>query len=339
MKKTFFAVLAGIAVASSAMAAPECKVAVVPERRLFVGETFALEFEIPVEKGCSIEQLSAHGAPEAGEGFTLEGQENLPDGQSPDPACDVKRFRLVYRALAPRSISREVSLWGMQSRTTRTRFGISTHATGIHRKCGKIAVNVDPLPEAGKPEGFSGAVGTRFDLASRFEEPEKGWPGRWSRAIYTVDYDGWIPDGAMPRVSLPYGKFVKIHDPVVAEKDPGRRVWRQTMMPADATSTAGPSLELAWFDTSSRQYRKSVAPAAPLAFKRPARKSGPPPEIGLAPEAAEGKTALRLGPSDASPILAILENGAGCRTLSEKGCWRRVETPAGTGWIKTAGGK
>ena len=315
-------------------------VKVLPPREIVAGEPFAFDFSLSIPAGTSVEPRSAEGLPFNMDGVEFLGQENLPDGVSTNSAFTVKRFRLVFRSSRPFSAKNSVSLSGMSVHTVTSAGGASvfTSSTSFSVDAGKVSYSVAPLPEEGRPDSFSGAVGTGFQIASRFEKPDSAWPGNWSTAIYELQYNGWMPSNAVPRISGLERGFEKIHPLEAGQRQgSGRMSWRQTMMPRDISSTNGPVASIVYFDTRTRRYELAQSRPARLAFRKPEPPPEPPPEIGIS-GGADGRAILRFAPSIHSPATVSVpkEELSGARTTETRGAWRRVETPSGAGWISGA---
>lgn len=326
---------------------PAADVKISPDRAVVAGEPFSLEFSVTVPENATMENISLSGLPQESDGFTVLRQENLPDAKA-DGSGVKKRFRIVMRPDRPDVKGRmlrfaidgtvtsaePVSIAGSFGTTYSSINGRESYGANVRIDAGTVELKVDPLPEKGRPDAFSGAVGTRFALSSRFEEPDAGWPGTWSTAVYALDYDGWFPTNAAPRVHGFEKAFENVHPMRETSRGPHRVEWRQTMMPRGLSSTNGPAAGIVFYNTRTRRYEVARCAGAPLAFKRPPAPPEPPPEIGLSREDGRKGVPLRFAPGARSPVTGTVPPGETPVVLERKGAWRRVRTSSGTGWIR-----
>lgn len=325
---------------------PALKAKLVPARTIVAGEPFAIEFSLTLPRGASFEDIETAGIPGAEDGVQLLRQENLPDGDAGGEDGVEKRFRLVMRGTRPVSVNRRIVIAGRVKSREPLRIagsrgssfsnvnGDVSYGTVLQMSVDGVSVDIEPLPEAGKPAEFSGAVGSRFVLRSEFEKPQEGWPGTWSTAVYTLEYDGWFPSNAVPRVYGFEKTFEKVHPLRETARSAQTAEWRQTMMPRGTSCTNGPAASLVYYNTKTRRYETVRCAGAPLAFKRPPPPPEPPPEIGIAGDGTRGGKTLHFAPSARSPAIGVVPAGETPQTLDRKGAWRRVRTSAGTGWMK-----
>jgi hypothetical protein len=129
-----------------------------------------------------------------------------------------------------------------------------------------LAVNIRPLPEAGKPEGFTGGVGSfTFAVAARPATVAEGEP-----VTLTVEIRG---RGNIESVAAPQaradGRF-KIYEPKLLKREigedrsQGRLVFEQILVPRSTASTPLPALSFSYFDPARQAYRQIVAGPFPL---------------------------------------------------------------------------
>lgn len=130
-----------------------------------------------------------------------------------------------------------------------------------------IALKVLPLPEEGKPGGFSGAVG-QFTIASRLEKTEV--PAHDSaRLIFTVTGDGYADFVTEPVLPLPasfevYPPEVNRTAGNVAGRFQTRKEFSCLMVPREAGRFVIPPARFDYFDPASRTYRSAQSPSYTL---------------------------------------------------------------------------
>ena len=154
-----------------------------------------------------------------------------------------------------------------------------------------ITLTVLPLPEAGRPGDFSGAVG-QFTLQVE-ASPRDVAAGDPVTVTTRVRGTGNL-DGMRPPVVAPLGAL-KIYEPtarVVPDQTPPiqERHFEQVVIPAEAGVVTLPPISIAYFDPTSESYRRAVGAPLVLTVRpgaEPARDvvvgaSPPPPDA--APE-------------------------------------------------------
>ena len=116
------------------------------------------------------------------------------------------------------------------------------------------ALKVVPIPEAGKPPDFAGAIG-QFSLDAR-ATPTNVAVGDLITVTMIVTGTGRFDRVTCPR--LPAAPEFKTYPPTAApvEGDESRRVFLQTVVPQSTNATLIPPVEFAWFDTRPGTYRR-----------------------------------------------------------------------------------
>jgi len=162
-----------------------------------------------------------------------------------------------------------------------------------------LAIEVRPLPEEGRPPGFTGAVGS-FTVAARAEPPALAL-GESLRLTLEIRGDGDLEGFAAPRPELP-GFHV---EGVLDRHGAGERTITWDVAPTDAGAHAVPPLELATFDPSPPAgYRVLRTQPIPIEVLPPA---GPPAGPPAARGVRDAAPARRLAPlAVAVPLLALL---------------------------------
>ncbi len=158
----------------------------------------------------------------------------------------------------------------------------------VTRRAEVVTVEVVPLPTAGRPETFGGAVG-RFALAASFEEPD-GRAGEVTRVRVEVQGDGNLEATGPPRFGPIDGarvfaaQRVSVNLGLDSPTGVGRARWTVDVIPERAGTLAlGPAL-LDTFDPAAGRYvtvrteplsiAVAAARAAPSTSEPVARRSG-----------------------------------------------------------------
>ncbi len=130
-----------------------------------------------------------------------------------------------------------------------------------------LPINVFPLPEAGKPSSFTGAVG-KFTISSSVSNPN-------IKANESIDYNVSITgSGNIKLIDLPpinFPKSFQTFDPVVSEdvytkQDVvnGRKKFEYTIIPSEPGKHQLPSIAFSYFDIETGKYKTINSPAATI---------------------------------------------------------------------------
>lgn len=215
---------------------------------------------------------------------------------------EIRHYRCRARALVPGSI--ELTPIARVRILTRERlfFGSTWHETPRDVLVTPTTVRVRPLPEAGRPEAFSGAVG-RFDMAVQVE-PQDVAVGDLVKITTTISGDGYLQSVSPPGPR--HGPGFKIYDPKRVEATEGKRVYEQVFIPRTTNALSIPELSFAFFDPTTERYRTIVRGPFPLTFHE---RSAPVAEhyrpgqpSALTPEAASAESA-RLPYPELRPVM------------------------------------
>jgi hypothetical protein len=129
-----------------------------------------------------------------------------------------------------------------------------------------LSVEVRPLPAEGKPEGFSGAVGTfEFRAATRPAAVAEGEPVTLTMEIRGR---GNIESVAPPRLEA--GERFKVYEPklltreISEDRHQGRLVFEQVLVPDSVSSDPLPPVVFSYFDPAQRAYRRVADGPFPL---------------------------------------------------------------------------
>ena len=122
---------------------------------------------------------------------------------------------------------------------------------------------VEPLPEAGRPAGFSGLVG-QFEMSSSLQPPEVK---TGESATLTVRVRGRGNVNVVPDMKLPDLESAKVYaDQPVLEIQPddkgiaGEKTMKWALVPGEEGRMEIPPLTLTFFDTDNRTYRTLKTP-------------------------------------------------------------------------------
>jgi hypothetical protein len=194
--------------------------------------------------------------------------------------CDVASASTAPRRRAPRTADPFFGdLFGQSERTYRRLAVVSNEPS----------LNVQPLPEAGKPPGFAGHVG-RYELRARAEPTEVsvGDPITLTLELSGPDYlenvEGPDLDG---QEELSRGFRISPPEPGVIE---GRtKVFKRVLRAKTAEVTVLPALRLPYYDTATQSYRLAESAPIPLTVKAAKVVTAMDAQGNSAPVAAAGR--------------------------------------------------
>jgi len=140
-----------------------------------------------------------------------------------------------------------------------------------------LTLTVLPLPEEGKPPGFSGAVGSfAMQVSAAPTELNAGDP---ITVRITLNGSGNLADAGPPELSSAEG--FRTYEPHAGKADGGgsgiNKTFEQVLIPNDATVRAIPSVRFAYFDPQARRYQ--TVQSEPIALTVRAPKNAPRDEI------------------------------------------------------------
>jgi len=120
-----------------------------------------------------------------------------------------------------------------------------------------IVVEVVPLPLAGKPEGFSGAVGD-FKISSNIDQ-EKVKTNEAVTVKYTVSGRGNID--LIPDLNIKFPSDFEVYDPKISTNIQksnsgvsGYKIFEYTLIPRSEGSYSIPSVSFNYFDPKAKKY-------------------------------------------------------------------------------------
>lgn len=134
-----------------------------------------------------------------------------------------------------------------------------------------LTINVKPLPETGKPETFSNAVGN-FSVKAAIDRQEAA-SGDALLLTITVSGKGNLPLLEAPAIKFPEG--FQVFDPEVNDKFTktnsgieGSRTFQYTFIPESPGNFSIDQLQFAWFNPATGQYQTYELPPLKLKIKQ-----------------------------------------------------------------------
>ena len=128
-----------------------------------------------------------------------------------------------------------------------------------------VTLTVLPLPEEGKPAGFSGAVGTfKMDVSAAPTELNAGDPITMKMSITG---SGNLSEAQPP--ALTTAADFRTYEPRVNKTDATTRAFEQVLIPNDANVHAIPPVRFSYFDPQARAYQTLESQPIALVVRPP----------------------------------------------------------------------
>ena len=292
---------------------------VVPKKTLYVGETIPLELRLYVDARVRWQPVSMPDIP--GEGFT---KQKIPEPKHVTEDRNGREYDvLIFKTAITPSQAGKITIGPSEipysARIPRARRGprsafdmfdddifgdpMFSASQAMKQKAPAIILTVTPLPAAGQPRNFSGAVGNfEFSAEGSPKEVKIGDPltmkmrisGRGSfdriTAPALVDEKGWrtYPPSSTYRPADP-------DDP----SSPGTKTFEMAVLP-ETKKTAMPVFEFSYFDPLAEKYVTLKSAPAPLTVVGSSLPAVPPQNTGAgsAPDAANPPPAAAPKPND-----------------------------------------
>jgi len=236
----------------------------VPEN-VYVGQAFEIRFELEVTPGSDVQDLRISDFPNNPDTLALGALETRSrnritrDGQ----AIDVLLFTADARGRQPTSQTFTPRLQCML--TVQRRSGGFFTQWQSHPKQLQLApfdLRIQPLPEAGRPAHFSGAVG-QFRLTGQLS-PSAAQPGDLLTLTLDLSGKGWLNDAAMP--APPASPLFKAYPAKERVREPLRVQTEQVVIPQSTNATEIAAVRFSFFNPATGAYEESVAGPFRLTF-------------------------------------------------------------------------
>ncbi len=158
-----------------------------------------------------------------------------------------------------------------------------------------LQVTVRPLPDAGKPAAFRGAVGS-FTVTG---ELNRSTAGERDAVTYTMRVEGTGNIKSLPPPPFPAVPNVDVYPPsedaalrIVNGVIGGVRTFQWVLIPRRAGDIVVPAVEYAWFDPAVEQYRTASTSPLQLAVTPASAVAATPGDTTLAPLRTTGGSHL-----------------------------------------------
>jgi len=235
----------------------------VPEK-IYANQPFEIRFELEVPFGTEVEDLRISDFPNNPDLITVGRLETTSrnritrDAQS----LDVLHFSAPARCLKPieHTFSPAVQCMLVERRTTA--FFSHWQSYPKQKNLEPFRLRVLPLPEAGRPANFSGAIGT-FRFTGRLSQTAVQ-PGDIITLGLEVAGQGWLGDAVLPAPAASplfktYPRKELVHEPLRLKAE-------QVFIPQDTNATEIAAMRFCFFNPATERYEESVAGPFHLTF-------------------------------------------------------------------------
>ncbi len=324
----------------------------------YVGEDFKFVLEVSATPGSEIRLTGISGLPNslpvvpgqfAADGVregTYHNGETVHVHTFSAPSRASKDFTLEPRTMATFMMTERVQQGFFTSMSSRTRTAPITWKS----------FEVRALPEEGRPEDFSGAVG-RFRM--RLEAtPSEVMPQDIVELKLILSGTGFLGEAVPAMPKLDPALFKTYPQTIKRDEDGARLVISQSVIPLSTNAVEIGSARLAFFDATIGAYTNALTAPVRLVF-RERRKADEPavrevkvdapqrpvPEEGLdvskylvLPQGKSFVTVsrespLRIAPGPAAKVILTIPAGGEAVPLETARGWLRVKVLGHTGWI------
>lgn len=268
---------------------------------VYVQEPFGLILSVYSRQGVQLAgNISLTGMPETGRS-DLKWQEMQPSRDVVNGTVyDVRRFVAQTRAMSSGDyefapvVTAQVAVPNPNNRSRDPFFSsffdrVETRPVDLPVE--KTLIRVKPLPSAGKPAGFSGAVGD-FDF-SVSAKPLDVHPGDPITLTLNISGNGNLDRVMMPPV--PNGDRFRLFGDSVRKQEENAVQFEQVISPKSADATEIPSIEFSFFDTKAGDYKTIRSAPIPITVTATSNSTAqvfalkdsvvmPPPETPFATE-------------------------------------------------------
>lgn len=275
---------------------------------------------------------------------------------------ETRLFRCSARALEPGRLRiAPVLRLGVLTRR-RSLIGYTWAESAYDLPAAAFALDVKPLPETGRPEAFSDAVGQFFfDVTVT---PGDVAVGDLVTVTMSVRGQGYLDAVTAPRLSP--GRHFRAYDPRALPASHGNeRRFEQILVPQSTNAVAVPEVSFIFFNPESHAYQAITRGPFPLKFHEQtvekavvynpealstnvatgaAGGSGAPPSVPPSwlarlqnshrqRASARANARARFAPAYSAMILFDLREGEIVHVVQASGGWAKVESNARRGWV------
>ena len=277
----------------------------VDRQNAFVQEPFGMTLSIYSRQGVQMAgNINLQGMPETGLG-ELKWQEMQPDRQViSNVVYDVRRFQTRTRAVSSGTfefspvVTVQVVVPNQNNRSNDPFFGSffqRTETRPVDLPVEKTVIAVKPLPDQGKPAGFSGAVG-RFDFQVS-AQPLEIHPGDPVTLTMIISGNGNFDRVMSP--SLPTNGLFRFFGEPVRKQEDRAVTFEQVISPRSSDVKEIPAIAFSFFDTQFGQYRTVNSKPIPITVSVTSNSTA---QVFAAKDSIAGQKFLRIRQGDTARV-------------------------------------
>jgi hypothetical protein len=266
----------------------------VPET-LYVNQAFEIHFELEVTFGSEVEDVRVTGFPNNPDLITVGRLENAEGSRVTRGTQTFTMHRFIAKARCHQPIDRVFRPQVHCMLVERRSAGFFSHWQSFpkQKQLEPFTLRVRPLPEAGRPDNFSGAIGN-FNLEGKLSQ-NTVQPGDIITLSLELSGEGWLGDQtAMP--APPASSHFKRYPPKELLREATHLKSEQVFIPQSTNATEIAAARFSFFNPSTGKYEESVAGPFRLTF-------GVPPDAAVAEEVRVIDTAYPKTPVTHAQII------------------------------------
>ncbi len=232
--------------------------------KIYVNQAFELHFELEVTSGSDVENIRISGMPNSPDLLTLGALETVSQNRIVRDAQAINVLHFVASARCHQPIAHTFETALLCTLSERKNIGFFSHIQSRQgqRQLEPFALRVLPLPEAGRPAHFSGALGS-FRLSGRCSQTSVQ-PGDIITLSLELAGQGWLNNAVMP--APPPSPLFKTYSAKERLREPLRVQTEQVFIPTATNATEIAAARFCFFNPATERYEESVAGPFRLTF-------------------------------------------------------------------------
>lgn len=224
--------------------------------KIYVNQPFEIHFELEVTFGSEVEDLRISDFPNNPDLIAVGRLESTARNRitRDNQALDVLHFVAAARCLKPVSHTFNPAVQCLLVERRNAGFFSHWQSFPKQKQLEPFALNVLPLPAAGRPADFSGAVGS-FRLGGRLSQVAVH-PGDILTLTLELTGQGWL-DGAVLPAAADSPRF-KVYPPKELLREDQKIKTEQVLIPQNTNATEIAALRFTFFNPTTERFEESV---------------------------------------------------------------------------------